>query len=326
MSQETVDPVSALAAGAGPGVPRRSPADRRGRHRDRGLQLASISVVRTAPDGTEELEVIADAGDESGNEVIVGRRTPLASLLDGDREGRGLGPVPVPAPRAARDRGRRGRLRLGRARHRGRSTRPTPGTRSTCWWRCSTTTTACCAARSPSTSPTTAGGPGPEQRRLLEKFAEQAGRTVVTTLEREELAEQVRLADTARTIVRNASAQRDLERGPRGVPGRAGRGLPLATGRGSRPSTRTGAARARSTPRRAARSSCPTTSSSSPSVLPGAAGPTRRPWSSPATTRSRRASPPTSTARSSRSSTPSASARCCSSRSAPARSASATWC
>ena len=38
----------------------------------------------------------------------------------------------------------------------------------------------------------------------------QAGRTVVTTLEREELAEQVRLADTARTIVRNASAQRDL--------------------------------------------------------------------------------------------------------------------
>ena len=54
--------------------------------------------------------------------------------------------------------------------------------------------------------------PGPEQRRLLEKFAEQAGRAVVTALEREELAEQVRLAEAARTIVRNASAQRGLAR------------------------------------------------------------------------------------------------------------------
>ena len=52
--------------------------------------------------------------------------------------------------------------------------------------------------------------PGPEQRRQLEKFADQAARTVVTTLEREELAEQVRLAETARAIVRDASARRDL--------------------------------------------------------------------------------------------------------------------
>ena len=46
-----------------------------------GFQLATISVVRTAPDGTLELEVIADAGDEEGSEAIIGRRTPLASLL-----------------------------------------------------------------------------------------------------------------------------------------------------------------------------------------------------------------------------------------------------
>ena len=46
-----------------------------------GFRLATISVVRPAPDGTQELEVIADAGDDAGNEVIVGRRTPLASLL-----------------------------------------------------------------------------------------------------------------------------------------------------------------------------------------------------------------------------------------------------
>ena len=39
--------------------------------------------------------------------------------------------------------------------------------------------------------------PGPEQRALLERFAVQAGRTVVTTLDREALSEQVRLAETA---------------------------------------------------------------------------------------------------------------------------------
>lgn len=54
--------------------------------------------------------------------------------------------------------------------------------------------------------------PGEDQRRVLQTYAEQAGRAVLTTLEREALAEQVRLAEAARRIVRNASAQRSLER------------------------------------------------------------------------------------------------------------------
>ena len=54
--------------------------------------------------------------------------------------------------------------------------------------------------------------PGEAQRAVLQKYAEQAGRAVVTALEREELAEQVRLADAARTIVRKASAQQSLGR------------------------------------------------------------------------------------------------------------------
>jgi signal transduction histidine kinase len=53
--------------------------------------------------------------------------------------------------------------------------------------------------------------PGAERRRVLQKYAEQAGRAVLTTLEREALAEKVRLADAARQIVRNASAQLQLE-------------------------------------------------------------------------------------------------------------------
>ncbi|WP_121255991.1 sensor histidine kinase [Nocardioides ferulae] len=53
--------------------------------------------------------------------------------------------------------------------------------------------------------------PDAAQRRLLELYAAQAGRAVVTALEREALAEQVRLAEAARTIVRRASAKLSLE-------------------------------------------------------------------------------------------------------------------
>ena len=54
--------------------------------------------------------------------------------------------------------------------------------------------------------------PGPEQRRMLEKYAAQAGRAVITAVERERLAEQMRLATAARTIVRGASAQLSLDK------------------------------------------------------------------------------------------------------------------
>jgi signal transduction histidine kinase len=174
-----------------------------------GFQLATISVVRQAPDGTQELEVVADAGDDATGEVILGRRTPLASLLDEIESAEVWGQFrflpheqltqkdvenaygwivpdiePIDAPDAWHpldllvallhdDQGvLRGTLAIDLP-HNGRR-------------------------------------PGPEQRRLLEKFAVQAERTVVTTLEREELSEQVRLAETARRIVRGASAQHDL--------------------------------------------------------------------------------------------------------------------
>jgi len=54
--------------------------------------------------------------------------------------------------------------------------------------------------------------PGAQQREVLQTYAEQAGRAVVTALEREALAEQVRLAEAARAIVRNASAQLSMDR------------------------------------------------------------------------------------------------------------------
>lgn len=54
--------------------------------------------------------------------------------------------------------------------------------------------------------------PGQAQRAVLNQYAEQAGRAVVVALEREALAEQVRMAQAARRIVRGATAQLSLER------------------------------------------------------------------------------------------------------------------
>jgi signal transduction histidine kinase len=54
--------------------------------------------------------------------------------------------------------------------------------------------------------------PGEGQRAVLSSYAEQAGRAVVVALERERLAEQVRMAEAARRIVRRATAQLSLDR------------------------------------------------------------------------------------------------------------------
>ncbi len=54
--------------------------------------------------------------------------------------------------------------------------------------------------------PTDGRRPGEAQRTVLQKYAEQAGRAVVTALEREKLAAQVRVTEAARKIVRSASA------------------------------------------------------------------------------------------------------------------------
>jgi two-component system, OmpR family, phosphate regulon sensor histidine kinase PhoR len=54
--------------------------------------------------------------------------------------------------------------------------------------------------------------PSQTQRAVLNRYAEQAGRAVVVALERQALAEQVRMAEATRLIVRKASAQLSLER------------------------------------------------------------------------------------------------------------------
>ncbi|QBR93262.1 hypothetical protein EXE57_14065 [Nocardioides euryhalodurans] len=176
-----------------------------------GFRYASISVVRTARDGTEELEVIADAGDDDSSEIIIGRRTALADLLAEIEQAEVWGQFRfLPAEMLTSD-----------------SVADTYG-----WvvpdmevidapdaWHPMDLLVALLhddqgvlRGTLAIDVPENGRRPGPEQRRLLERFAVQAARSVVTTLEREQLTEQVRLADTARNVVRRASAQRGLTR------------------------------------------------------------------------------------------------------------------
>lgn len=53
--------------------------------------------------------------------------------------------------------------------------------------------------------------PGPEKRRVLDLYAEQAAQAVVTALEREELAAEVRLATAARRAVRTSPSHHSLQ-------------------------------------------------------------------------------------------------------------------
>ena len=53
--------------------------------------------------------------------------------------------------------------------------------------------------------------PDAERRRVLERFAILASRAVLASVEREELAEQVTMAETVKAIVRTTSAQLSLE-------------------------------------------------------------------------------------------------------------------
>lgn len=170
-----------------------------------GFGIAAISVARE--DG--RLEVMAVAGSESAREELQGRRTPIDQLMAeiekadewgllrfvpherldpaaGETWGWVPDVVPIDDPDAwhpldlliAPLRDEEGVLRGTLA-----IDMPVDGRR-----------------------------PGAEQRRMLQKYAEQAGRAVLTTLERERLAEKVRLAEAARQIVRHASAQLSLER------------------------------------------------------------------------------------------------------------------
>ncbi len=147
-----------------------------------------------------------------------------------------------------RDPGRRRRPTAGSCPTWRSSTPRTPGTRSTCSSRCSTTTTACCAARSRSTSPTTAAGRDPSSAGCSRSSPSRPAAPWSPRSSARSWPSRCGWPTPPAPIVRNASAQRELDRDPRGVPGRAGRGLPVP--RVVDPDLRRGrrAARARSTP------------------------------------------------------------------------------
>ncbi len=169
-----------------------------------GFGVAAISVVRD--DGL--LEVMAVAGSEAARAQLTGVRTPVAELMAEiekadrwgllrflpherlDLRGGNWGWVPDLEPLDGEDAWHPMDLLIAPLEDREGHLR---GTLSI-------------------DMPADGRRPGDAQRAVLQTYAEQAGRAVVIALEREALAIQVRLAEAARIIVRNASAQRNLDR------------------------------------------------------------------------------------------------------------------
>ncbi len=170
-----------------------------------GFQIAAISVARD--DG--QLELMAVAGDDEARRTLQGRRTPIAQLmaelekadhwgllrfvpherLAADGVGETWGYVPDIEMVDAEDAWHPMDLLIAPLYDESGALRGTLAI----------------------DVPLDGRRPGDAQRRVLQKYAEQAGRAVITTLEREALAERVRLAEAARQIVRNASAQLTIE-------------------------------------------------------------------------------------------------------------------
>ena len=174
-----------------------------------GFELCAISVVRRSSDADPELEVVADAGAEHlKTESVLGRRSPLSALLtelknaedwgrfkfvghesyDPDEDDYGWTAPQIEAaegpdawhpldlllaPLYDDDGTLQGTLAIDV---------PTDGRR-----------------------------PGTEQRRMLDKYAELAGRAIIAMIQRERLVEQQRLAEIARSVMRSAGADQGLE-------------------------------------------------------------------------------------------------------------------
>lgn len=166
-----------------------------------GFGVAGIGVVRE-----DQLEMVAVAGNEEARQELIGTRTPLYLIQAELDQADDWGPLRfIPHGRLGPEAGTRGWI-------------PDiePGDGPDAWHPLD-------ALRAPLYDaagtlrgllsidlPVDGRRPGEAQRRVLEKYAEQAGRAVVTALEREDLAEEVRIATAARIIVRQASGQPSL--------------------------------------------------------------------------------------------------------------------
>ncbi|GAB6985316.1 hypothetical protein JCM10369A_18400 [Nocardioides pyridinolyticus] len=170
-----------------------------------GFGIAAISVVRA--DG--KLEVVAVAGNEEARDSLRGRRTPVDQLLReiakaddwglfrfvphdrlGPRAGDQCGWVPDIDPIDAPDAWHPLDLLIAplydhEGALRGTLVIDIPGD---------------------------GRRPGEGQRAVLNTYAEQARQSVIVALEREQLADKVRMAEAARGIVRKATAQLSLDR------------------------------------------------------------------------------------------------------------------
>ena len=173
-----------------------------------GFGIAAISVVRD--DG--KLELIAIAGDDDAAQSVRGRRTPVASFVKELEKADDWGLLKF-IPHERLDLGT-GEEAWGWVPD---PTSLTPSDAPDAWHPLDMLVAPLYDDKGHLRGtlamdlPLDGRRPGAQQREVLQTYAEQAGRAVVTALEREALAEQVRLAEAARAIVRTASAQMSMD-------------------------------------------------------------------------------------------------------------------
>ena len=161
-----------------------------------GFEVAAIHVARD--DGIFQTAVVA--GDADARDRLVDRTTPIAELQAELEAGERWGRLTfLAAERRGRDAG-----------HRGDAASPGDA------WHPDDVLVALLHDESGSLRgllsidrPSDGTRPGPERRAVLERFAAQAERAVVSALERLRLVDQLRLVDATREVVRQASRSID---------------------------------------------------------------------------------------------------------------------
>lgn len=167
-----------------------------------GFRVAAVGLVRG-----DELEMVAVVGDDGAREQLLGSRTPLTTILAELEVAERWGPLRfVPHEAMPSDAESWGWVPQIEATEGPDAWHPMDALCAPLYGRAGEL-----LGLLSMDLPEDGRRPGPEQQRVLAAYAEQAARAAVIALEREELAEQVRLASAARQIVRDAPADLGID-------------------------------------------------------------------------------------------------------------------
>ena len=200
-----------------------------------GFDVAAVSVVRDS----QHMQVMAVAGNDEARDILLGHLHADHPADGGARAGRGLGDVPVRPPREPRPRGPRAGAGCP-------TCEPIDGPDA--WHPMDLLVAPLYGPNGELRGtlvdrlPVDGRRPDEAHRRILNRYAEQAGRALYIAVEREAFAEQVRVLSATRDVVRNAARERNIGVMLDKIQPQPDRRASAPSAAGSTPSTRTATA------------------------------------------------------------------------------------